>query len=68
MLVASLVASDSKKKKKSTCNAGNPGLIPRSEGSPREGGWLSNSVFLLGDSMDRGDWWSIVLGVAKSWT
>ena len=30
--------------------------------------WQHTPVFLPGDSMDRGDWWAEVQGVAKSWT
>ena len=54
---------DSSVGKESACNAGNPGSIPGSGRSPREGiGYpLQNSG--LENSMD-----CIVHGVAKSWT
>ena len=54
--------------KESTCNAGDAGSIPRSEGSP--GGGHSNPLqySCLKDPMDRGVWWAAVHGVAKSQT
>ena len=30
--------------------------------------WKPTSVFLLGESHDRGAWWATVRGVAESWT
>ena len=54
--------------KESTCNAGNSGLIP---GSGRSlGGGLDNPLqySFLENPMDRGDWWSVVHRVTKSWT
>ena len=58
-------ASDSKE---SACNTGDLGLIPGSRRSPGEGNGnpLQNSC--LEKSMERGAWWAIVQGVAKSWT
>ena len=54
-LVASLVAQMAKK---STCNAGDPGLIPGSGRSP--GGRHGNSLqySCLENPMDRGAWWA----------
>ena len=56
--------------KKSACNEGDPGCIPRSGRSP--GGENSNqlqySCSCLGNPMDRGVWKVIVHGVAKIWT
>ena len=49
--------------KKSACNAGDSGSIPRLGKSPGEG-----NVSPLQYSMDRGAWWATVHGVAKSWT
>ena len=50
------------------CNSGDPGLIPGLGRSPVEenGTPLQNSR--LESSIDRGAWWTIVHGVAKSWT
>ena len=47
-------------------NAGDMGLIPESGRSPGEGNGnpLQNSC--LGNSMNRGVWWTTVHGVAKS--
>ena len=54
--------------KESTCNAGDPGLIPGSGRPPGEGNgnllWYSH----LENPMDRGAWWATVHGVAKSQT
>ena len=54
--------------RESACNAGDPGLIPRSGRSP--GGGNSNPLqySCLENSMDRGAWRATVHGVAKSWT
>ena len=49
-------------------NAGDTGLTP---GSGRSPGKESDNLLqysCLGNSMDRGDWWATVHGVAKSWT
>ena len=50
-------------------NAGDAGLIPGSGRSPGEGNGKPTSVFFrcLENPMDRGAWWTIVHGVAKSW-
>ena len=50
-------------------NAGDTGLIPRSERSPgkgHHGNLLQYSC--LENPMDRGAWWTTVHRVAKSWT
>ena len=52
----------------SACNAGDLGLIPRWERSPGEGNGNPLQYSHLENPIDRGAWWSIVHGVAKSWT
>ena len=54
--------------KESACNAGDLGLIPGLGRSPggRHGNLLQYSC--LENPMDRGAWWAIVRGVAKSRT
>ena len=52
----------------SACNAGDPGCIPGSGRSPGEGNGNPLQYSCLKNSMDRGAWWTIVHGVAKSWT
>ena len=57
-----------KKKKKSACNAGDPGLIPGSERS-MEKGMATHSLGKYScpkNPIDRGAWWATVYGVAKS--
>ena len=54
--------------KESACNAGDQGLIPGSGRSPREGNGNPVQYFGLENSMDRGDWWATIHGVAKSQT
>ena len=54
--------------KESTCNAGYPGSIPGSGRSPGEGNGYPLQYSCLGNPMDRGAWWAIVHGVAKSQT
>ena len=44
------------------------GSIPRLERSPGEGSGNSLQYSCVENSMDRGVWWAIVHGVAKSWT
>ena len=58
-------SSDSKA---STCNAGDPGLIPGSGRSPGEGNSNPLQHSCLEDSTDRGAWWATVHGVTKSQT
>ena len=54
--------------KESTCNAGDPGLIPGSGRSPGEGNSNPLQYSCLGNPMDRGAWWPIVHGVTETWT
>ena len=53
--------------KESACIVGDPGSITGSERSPGEGNGYPLQYSCLKASMDRGDWWTIVHGVAKSW-
>ena len=50
----------------SACNAGDLGLIPGSERSPREGNSNSLQYSCLGNPTNRGAWRAIVRGVGKS--
>jgi len=52
--------------KESACNAGDPGLIPGLERSLGEGNGYPLQYSCLKNSLDRGAWWAIVHGVAKS--
>ena len=52
----------------STCNAGDPGLIPGSGRSSGEGNGYPLQYSCLENSTDRGVWWATVHGVAKSQT
>ena len=54
--------------KETTCNAGDPGLIPRLGRSPGEGNGNPLQYSYLGNPMDRGAWLTTVHGVAKSRT
>ena len=47
-------------------NAEDMGLTPGSGRSPGEGNYNPLQYFCLGNSMDRGAWWAIVLGIAKN--
>ena len=60
-----LGGSDSKE---SACNAGDPGLIPRSGRSPGEGNSYPLQYSSLKNSMDIRVWQVTVHGVAKRWT
>ena len=54
--------------KESACNVGDPGLVP---GLGRSSGERNDNPFqytCLEDSKDRGAWWAIVHGFAKSQT
>ena len=51
-----------------SCSAGDPSLIPRSGRSPGEGNDYPPQYSCLEDPMDRGAWWAIIHGVAKSQT
>ena len=48
-----------------SCNAGDPGSIPRLGRTPGEGNGNPLQYSCLGNPMDRGAWWLIVHGVAK---
>ena len=52
--------------KEPICNAGDLGSVPGSGRSPGEGNATHSSILRLENSMDRGGWQAIVLGVAKS--
>jgi len=54
--------------KESACNAGHPILIPGSGRSLGERNGSPLQYSCLGNLMDRGAWWAIVHGVAKSRT
>ena len=54
--------------KESACNSGDLGLIPGLGRSPGEGNDYPLQYSGLENSMDRGAWWAIVHGVAKSRT
>ena len=47
-------------RKESTCNSGDPGLIPESRRSPGEGNGYLLQYSCLENSMDRGAWQAIV--------
>ena len=49
-------------------DGGDPGSISRLGRSPREGNGYPLQYSCLENPMDRGAWWAIVHGVAKSWT
>ena len=59
---------DGSNSKESACSVGDPGSIPGLGRSPAEGNGNPLQYSGLENSMDRGVWWSIVHGVAKSWT
>ena len=52
----------------SVCNAGDLGSIPGLGRSPGGGHGNPLQYSSLENPMDRGAWWTIVYGVAKSWT
>ena len=52
--------------KEYACNVGDPGSIPGSGGSPGEGNDNPFQCSCLENSMDRGAWWAVVHGAAKS--
>ena len=52
--------------KESTCNTGDPGLIPGSGRSPGGGNGNPLQYYCLGNPMDRGARWATVHGVSKS--
>ena len=55
-------------RQKSACSTVDLGLIPGSGRSPEEGNSSPFRYSCLGNSMDRGTWWTTVHGVKKSWT
>jgi len=52
--------------KKSTCQSGDPGLIPGLGRSPEEGNGNLLWYSCLENPMDRGAWWATVHAVAES--
>ena len=54
--------------KESTCNVGDPGLIPGLGRCPREGNGCPLQYSCLENPTDRGAWWATVHGVTKSQT
>ena len=54
--------------KQSAYNSGDPGLITGSGRSPGEGNGNPLQYSYLEKPTDRGAWWAVVHGVAKSWT
>ena len=54
--------------RESSCNTGDPGLIPGLGRSPGEGNGYPLQYSGLENSMDRGAWWATVHRVTKSWT
>ena len=54
--------------KESACNAGDAGSIPGSKRYPAEGNGNSLQYSCLRNPKDRGAWWAMVHGVAKSHT
>ena len=54
--------------KESACNAGNPGSIPGSGRSLREGNGYPLEYSSLENYKDKGAWWATVHRVEKSWT
>ena len=55
-------------KKESACNEGDLGSTPGSGRFPGEGTGNPLQYSCLENPMNRGAWWAIVHGVAKSWT
>ena len=54
--------------KESTCNAGDPGLIPESGRAPGEGNGYPLQYSRLGNPMGIGTWWVTVHGGVKTRT
>ena len=54
--------------KESTCNVGDPGLLPESGRSPGGGNGYPLQCSCLENPVDRRPWWATVHGVAKSCT
>ena len=53
--------------KESACTSGDLGLIPGLGRSPGRGHGNIVQYACLENPMDRGAWWAVVHGVAKSW-
>ena len=51
----------------SACNTGDPGSIPGLGRSPGGGNGNPLQYSCLENPMDRGAWWAIAHGIAKSW-
>ena len=64
---ASTVFPGGSDSKESACNLGDLGYIPGSGIYPGEGNGNPLQHSCLENSMNRGAWWAIVHGVAKSW-
>ena len=54
--------------KESVCNARDLGSVPGLGRSPGEGNRNPLQYSCLENPMDRGAWWAMIHGVAKSWT
>ena len=54
--------------KESSCNAGDPGLIPGLGRYPGEGNGCPLQYSCLENPMDSGALWATVHGITKSWT
>ena len=65
MILKKIGGSDGKEP---ACNAGDLGLILGSGRSPREGNGYPLQCSCVENYIDRGAWWAIVHGVAKSQT
>ena len=65
LLATDLGGSDDKEP---ACNAGDLSLIPGLELSPQEGNGNPLQYYCPENPMDRGVWWTAVLGASKSWT
>ena len=63
-----ILPADGSDSKESVCSMGEPGSIPGLGRSPGEGSSNPLQYSCLENSMDRGAWWAIVLGVTKSQT
>jgi len=66
--VSSLGFPGSSAGKESTCNAGDPSMIPGLGRSPGEGNSYLLQYFGLQNSMNRGGWQATVHGVTKNQT
>jgi len=52
----------------SACSVGDPGSILGLGRSPGEGNGYPLQYSCLENSTDRGAWWAVVHGIAKTWT